>query len=610
MAKTRSAITPEVIRRGMRARRHLGSLRAQLMLATMVPITALLIALVLVGALAFNGLTQTLVEERDSELVQLAAKQVASYWADSVLILNQIATFDEIRSGDVALSQDRLNNYEPIFRHFDRVSITDLNGKVVATEGGTLGEEFGSLASFERARRLRRPVRSGLYEDANGQACIVVVVPIYDLLGQFSGCVLGIWDLSQNRLGQPVANVRVGESSYAYLVDADGIVLFHPDKTWIGTDNHEHPAVAALLREEEGTQTLTSEGKRVVFGYAPIPLRHLTGSLLADETWDGWGLVTVENWSDIVAPLQPYVRLISVLLVLVVTLPLAVLAVSSRRIVAPLQSLVAQTDRVASGELESRVSINTGPTEVRELEVAFNAMVQELRRSRLSIQNYVVSVLNSQEDERKRIARELHDDTAQALIVLGREIEQAGEMAAQPDLRAKLDQLRNMVDDTLQGVRRFTSDLRPPLLEELGLPRSLQILGSRIEREGGQHVTVTITGEPRPLLPEFELALYRLAQESLSNVRRHAQATDAELRLFYEAEQVKLEVTDNGVGFDAPSDWGELIKQGQLGLMGIHERAQLFGGKATISSSPGQGTVVTIEVPLTSIVLPAQAAGE
>jgi signal transduction histidine kinase len=605
-------------------RRFAATLQVQLMLGTVLPMALLLVALVVVGGYAFDGITQTLVEERDSELVQLAAQQVANYWADSVLILNQVAVFDEVRRGDLVRAQDWLNRYEPILRYFDQVSLTNPAGTVVVTVGGQLGDAYGDLGAFERARRLRRPVRSELFTVVGGQAmdaetegasatqkrgaAIAVAVPVYDVYGQFAGCVLGVWQLSNPCLGRPVNEVRVGESGYAYLVDHHGIVLSHPDPDWVGSDYGQHPAVEALLRSEVGTRTLTSAGERVVSGYAPIPLRHLTGSLLADETWDGWGLVTVERWSDIIAPVQPFAHLISALLAAVIILPLLVLTISGRRIVAPLQSLVAQTERIASGELETGVSVNSGPLEVRDLELAFNVMVGQLRKSREAIQSYVVSVLNGQEDERKRVARELHDETAQDLIVLGREIEQAAELATKPELKLKLAELRDMVDGTLEGVRRFSRDLRPPLLAELGLPRSLEILGSRTEREGAQRVTVMVEGEPRALLPEFELALYRLAQESLNNVRRHAQASEVQLRLAYEAERVTLQVQDNGVGFAAPTDWSELLKQGQLGLMGIHERARLFGGKATISSTPGRGTMVTIEVPFSPIVLADQHA--
>ncbi len=280
------------------------------------------------------------------------------------------------------------------------------------------------------------------------------------------------------------------------------------------------------------------------------------------------------------------------------------MAFNSQRIAAPLQSLAVQAERVASGEFDSQVSIGVGPTEVRELEVAFNRMVERLRDYQRDIQNYVVSILNSQEDERKRIARELHDETAQQLIVLGRRIEMAAELPNAADLNNELEHLRDMVDDMLQGVRRFTSDLRPPLLEELGLPRTLEILAGREDRDEAFTVDAVVSGRPRQLLPELELALYRLAQESLSNVRRHAHASHVDLKLTYGRDYVGLEIADNGVGFKGPTDWSELMKTGRLGLMGIHERARLFGGKATITSTPGQGTVVSIVVPLTAIVLP------
>lgn len=576
------------------------------MVTTVVPVAVLLIALVTVGVFGFTRLTQTLVEQRDSELVQLAARQVAGYWADSVRLLIAVSSTDPVRSGDLGAIKALLSESVALYQRFDQISITDVQGVVVATEGGMLGESVGQYAYFERARRLRRPVRSEVYKDAQGQQVIVVAVPIYDWAGRFSGCALGVWELQKDHLGLPVRNVRVGQNGFAQLLDSRGIVLYHPSKDMIGADYHQHPAVAALLRGETGAQTVNVGGQTMVVGYAPLRLRELASSL-ADESWDGWGLVTVEFWDDIVAPLRPYVRLMAVLLVLVVTIPLTFLALNSRRIIAPLQSLVAQAERVASGEFETQVSVNTGPSEVRELELAFNTMVDQLRKYRSDIQSYIISILNSQEDERKRIARELHDETAQALIVLGRRIEMAEELSDNAELTAQLESLRDLVDDTLQGVRLFTRDLRPPLLEELGLPRTLELLGDRTAQEQPLTVNVTIKGEPRPLLPEVELGLYRLAQESLSNVRRHAHATRVEIGLTYEENRVRLEITDDGVGFEAPKNPAELIKSGRLGLMGIYERARLFGGQATITSKPGQGTQVVVEVPLTAIVLSPQA---
>jgi len=582
-----------------------GSLRMQLMLTTLVPVTALLIAVAGVGTFAFTRLTQTLIEQRDSELAQLAARQVARYWEDSVRLLTQVASLDPVRSGDATAGQMVLNNNDPLRHRFDQVSIANAQGIIMATEAGKLGENVGDQACFARARRLRRPVRSKVRQDPHGNPIVTVAVPIYDLRGQFSGCVLGVWNLQSDRLGLPVADVRVGESGFAYLVDESGTILYHPNRALVGADYRHHPAVATLLQGETGAQTVSMHQQTTVVGYAPLPLRRLTSFFFADETWDGWGLLTSQLWDDIVAPIQPYVRLMVVLLFLVVTLPLSFLALSSRRIIAPLQTLVAQAGRVASGEFESQVSTASGPSEVRELGLAFNAMVSQLRRYRSDIQNYVVSILNSQAGERKRIARELHDDTAQSLIVLGQHIEMAEEFTGQADLTTQLESLRDMVDDTLQGVRRFTRDLRPPLLEELGLPRTLELLGDRTQQGESVAVTVTIDGEPRKLLPELELGLYRLAQESLSNVRKHARATHAEVRLTYAQESVELVIKDDGVGFDAPVDPTNLQRSGRLGLMGIHERARLFGGKATISSKSGEGTLVIVAIPITPIVEPA-----
>jgi two-component system sensor histidine kinase UhpB len=578
------------------------------MLSTAVPVTLLLIVLTAVGFMSFTRLTRTLVERRDAELVQLAARQVADGWADSVLLLHLVASTDAVRGGNMAEARKLIGANTALLQRFDRVSMTDAEGRVIVSVGGDPGDYVGDLSFFDGARQRRRAVRSDVYEDEHGHRLISVAVPTYDLSGRFVGCMLGVWELDGSRLGQPVASVRVGERGYAYLVDEGGTILYHPNGGLVSADVSRHPAVAAVVRGEAGAQAVNTDGHVTMVGYAPIPI-HLSSSLVNDETWAGWGLLTSEMWEDIVAPLQPYVVLMAILLVLVVMLPLAILAINSGRIAAPLQSLVTQAERVASGQFDTQVSINAGPLEVRDLELAFNKMVDQLRKYRSDIQTYVVSILNSQEQERKRIARELHDETAQALVVLGRRIEMAEEATDNPELLDELNQLRDMVDDMVQGVRRFTRDLRPPLLEELGLPRTVEILANRTAREEPFEVTVQIVGEPQQLLPELELGLYRLVQEGLSNVRRHAHATAVSVNLTYADDSIQIEIIDNGTGFDGPTDPSELLRLGRLGLMGMHERARLFGGRAMITTSPGEGTTVRVTIPLSTIVLPANTRG-
>ena len=597
-------------KRARRSHRGIGrTLRTQLALSIIAPIFALLVGLTLVGSYAFTGIAQTLVEQRDAELVRLYTRQIADYWADSVLLLTQMASTNEVRGGDMEAAKALLVANTALRQRFDSISITDAKGVIIATVGGELGDSVGQLSFYERTHRLRRPVRSSAYEDANGRRAIAVAVPNYDVWGRFSGCTLGIWHLDGPQLGLPVANIQIGERGYAYLVDEFGVILYHPSTDLIGLDASGNPVVAALLKGETGGKTVSIEGRTTVMGYAPISLRKRASSLLADGSWDGWGLLTVELWDDLVAPVHPYLYLMFVLLVLLVALPLAILALSGRRITKPLESLAAQAERVASGEFDTQLSIKSGPSEVRDLEEAFNKMVVQLLKYRTDIQTYLVSILDSQEEERKRIARELHDETAQTLIVLGRRIEIAQELVKDRKLADELESLRDMVDDLLQGVRRFTSNLRPPLLEELGLPRTLEILGRRIEREESVSVDFKIVGKPSPLLPEVELGLYRLTQESLSNVWRHAQASHVDVTLVYTKDTVKLQVIDDGMGFDAPSDPAELIRTGRLGLMGIYERARLFGGKATIDSKPGKGTIVSIVIPLSAIVQPMLGEG-
>ncbi len=213
---------------------------------------------------------------------------------------------------------------------------------------------------------------------------------------------------------------------------------------------------------------------------------------------------------------------------------------------------------------------------------------------------YVRQITQAQEAERERIARELHDDTAQALLVLRRHLgalmgppQQLPESAIQ-----HLEGARQLTDEILEGVRRFSQDLRPPTLDHLGLLPTLEGLVADLRAQEGIDVRLEVVGSQRRLSPEAELVLFRMVQEALNNVRRHARASKVVTTVEFADGRVRLTVSDNGQGFALPARMSDLAAAGKLGLMGMHERARLLGGVLTIQSEVGKGTTVIADLPV------------
>jgi two-component system, NarL family, sensor histidine kinase DegS len=216
---------------------------------------------------------------------------------------------------------------------------------------------------------------------------------------------------------------------------------------------------------------------------------------------------------------------------------------------------------------------------------------------RLALLNRYVS--EAQESERQRVARELHDETAQSMIVLCQSLDALMSTPRLPkQARWRLEEVRTMSEHILSGVRRFSRDLRPPMLDDLGLAPALDWLASDLTSRVGVPVKTAFKGQQRRLPPDSELALFRIAQEALRNVEKHAEASEVALAVTFEPSRVYLKVSDNGRGFVLPRVAQDLAAEGKLGLAGIQERAQLLGGVVRLSSNPGQGT--TVEVSLNS----------
>lgn len=217
-----------------------------------------------------------------------------------------------------------------------------------------------------------------------------------------------------------------------------------------------------------------------------------------------------------------------------------------------------------------------------------------------SMRSYARHIIIAQEEERKRMARELHDDTAQALVALSRQLDAllSADDQAPERIKQRLEELRQLTAGISHGVRRFSQDLRPSTLDDLGLRPTLEGLTAKLSEEDGIDARLEVLGDERRLSPETELVLFRIAQEALTNVRKHSQATEVVTTVEFGDGMVKVTIRDNGRGFKVPDTSGKLVEVGKLGLTGMFERAELAGGNLTVQSEPGEGTTVVAEIPL------------
>jgi PAS domain S-box-containing protein len=239
-----------------------------------------------------------------------------------------------------------------------------------------------------------------------------------------------------------------------------------------------------------------------------------------------------------------------------------------------------------SGEIIAAIETLQDVTEEKQLE--------ENRRF------YVQQITRAQEDERKRIARELHDEASPPLLLIIQRID-AITSGARPrvskPIRDRLEALRRQAVEALEGLRNYAQDLRPRILDDLGLLPALEWMSENLEKEHGIDAYVEVSGDERSLPDEVQLVLFRIAQEALTNIRRHSRASRAKLTLKF-GDKIALKIEDNGRGFELPQRIGDLASAGRLGLAGMQERAQLIEGILTIQSEPGKGTTVSVEVPL------------
>jgi signal transduction histidine kinase len=353
-----------------------------------------------------------------------------------------------------------------------------------------------------------------------------------------------------------------------------------------------HPGMMESLNGESGINYFqSSEGEHVVAFTSVRPI--------------GWGLIIEEAWHDIANPTLVNTQAAPLVIVPIFLLALAAIWFGVRSIVAPLQKLEKQAASLAQGNFEAIHQPVGGIAEIHNLQSELIEMADQLGAAQQSLHSYIGSITAGVENERRSLARELHDDTIQALIALNQRV-QLLLMETPEKKRTQLKELQALVEQSILHLRRTIRGLRPIYLEEFGLMASLDMLIKELRDTTAIVLSFEAGGEECRFESQRELALYRMVQESLSNVIRHSGASHAWVTLNFMEKECTIRIRDDGHGFRVPNNPAESSRQGHFGLLGQYERAELIGAALSIQSSPGSGTIVKIRLPLDRPAEPAE----
>lgn len=576
-------------------------LQYRIALATFLPLTLFALASIGLGAYALTVIPRGIVLERQAALSQLAAAAVAGNLQSHQRLLESVAGELAAASGDMSRQQGTLAERAGSLAAFGGgVRLLDRRGTVLAATPSArdaLGQNLTSRGYLLPVIAGGGAVFTTLPQGADGEPPRIAVAVPLRRKGTIEGALAGEINLQQDDWAPGLALLGAGQEGRAYLIDSAGTILFHPQRWRVGQSVQGDVALSSLARDRRARSIL----------YRPAGTREQVVAALAPLPGVPWALIVEEPWRPILATIAPYRWTVAGLMLAGLGLSLLLLFASLRGVTRPLTALVAAGQGVAEGQ-PFRPLAEEGPPDLRVLMRAVNGMVARLAEQRAALRRYARQVLVSQEEERRRLSRDLHDETVQDLVALTQRLELcANALETDPvAARQRLAELQRMAQQTLSEVRRLSNSLRPAALEDLGLPSAVQMLTDDLARDlAGAQVHCEVVGRQEPLPADLDLVVYRVCQEALNNVRKHAATAEhVNVALFYETWGIMLMVEDDGPGFQPPHD-GLPDADSDLGLMGMYERAAQVSGQLHIISEPGQGTTVTLRVPKPLAVQPS-----
>ncbi|HET7143142.1 MAG TPA: ATP-binding protein [Anaerolineales bacterium] len=563
----------------------LRGLTVQLLSITVLPLTLLLLLIAFGSVSLHQQDMRALVGERDERAVQSAAAALDSelhHLAANISNLAALAEFSENNSS-ISTTDDLASDFDGGLAYLDK------DGRVITSTlpsglWSWIAQNNNSLAlSTDASTTLStkpEPVFSTPYLDPSSNRYFIIVSQVVP-----SRNIIVAGAFSPETLARETLSASYPDSSHVtiFLLDPSRTILFSSGPLAAKSISLDHPGVAEALRGESGTTYLKQDGIEHVVAYSFI-------------TPVNWALITEEEWEMVTSPSLQITQLAPLVLVPAFILALVALWFVATRIVRPLQKLETKAAALAWGDFDAIKDSVGGISEVQHLQKELTEMSRKVQTAQEGLRDYISAITSAQEEERLRLARELHDDTIQSVIALKQRVQLAQQSVKDQPTRRVLSELETLSEQTIENLRRMTRALRPIYLEDLGLVTALEMLTGETNQNHAVNIKFQKFGEEQRLSHEVELALYRIAQEALNNVVRHSQAKNADLLISFGEKETRLEVRDNGIGFDMPRSPTDFASNGHFGLLGIRERADLIGARLEVESVPGKGTRLKIRL--------------
>jgi two-component system sensor histidine kinase UhpB len=550
-------------------------LTLQLLLFFILPLTALLLIVAVGSQVLHQQAMRAIVGERDGRSGQLAAQALTEqlqYRASTIRFLAQ-------QTAAESSFPDTLSSSSFPFSEFDGgLALFDSTGKLLTAQGAIAELEPAAILSFLKSAGPDPVFSPPVTASTSGKTIILVAASIPGgpiVAGAFFPDILiqGTF----HDVFDPATGMAV------FIVGPDRQLVYQSGICRSSVPCTQHPGVAEALQGKSGITYVSTGGSEHVVAYSPVEPA-------------GWGLVIEEPWAEVENPSLRATQYAPLALIPALILALAALWFGVRQIEQPLQSLESKASDLTWGRFNTIEQSVGGIAEIRRLQTELIHLAQKVKTAQKSLHSYIGAITSGQEEERRRLARELHDSTLQALIALNQRVQLAKLSPSDKPTEEMLANIQTLLEQTMTDLRLFTRALRPIYLEDLGLVAALETLTQEVGQSAGTPVEFRKSGPEHRLAPEVELALYRLAQEALSNATRHSQATHIILSIAFSPEKVTLVVSDDGIGYAVPDNPAEFVSEGHFGLLGMHERVELIGGLLEIHSEPGKGTRVTVSV--------------